>query len=130
MDGALIKDKTFGFYAIDRKRQQKSQTVDTGGVYPQFEGSFPAPFRDLLMVSKLVHHFNSAESLSFQASLQRNTSREGLRVDPNGALNAGCPAGAVPLACGTLQAPGSAFGKPTDICSLPRQLQLGVCVNF
>jgi len=81
--GPLIKEKTFGFYAIERNRQQKSQTIDTGGVYPQFEGSFVAPFRDLMMVGKLDHHFNSAESLSFRASFQRNTSREGLRVDPN-----------------------------------------------
>ena len=83
LGGALIKDKTFGFYAIERNRQQKAQTVDTGGVYPQFEGSFLAPFRDLLMVSKLDHHFDSSESLSLRASFQRNTSREGLRVDPN-----------------------------------------------
>src|SRR5467141_3253093 len=83
LGGALIKDKTFGFYAIERNRQQKSQTVDTGGVYPQFEGSSPAPFRDLLMVTKLDHHFNPAENLSLRATFQRNTSREGLRVDPN-----------------------------------------------
>ncbi len=83
LGGALVKDRTFGFYAIERNRQQKSQTVDTGGVYPQFEGSFPAPFRDLLMVTKLDHHFTVAESLSFRASFQRNTSREGLRIDPN-----------------------------------------------
>jgi outer membrane receptor protein involved in Fe transport len=81
--GALVKDKTFGFYAVERNRQQKSQTVDTGGIYPQFEGSFPAPFRDLLMVGKLDHHFSSSQSLSFRASFQRNTSQEGLRVDPN-----------------------------------------------
>jgi outer membrane receptor protein involved in Fe transport len=83
LGGPLVKDRTFGFYAIERNRQQKSQTVDTGGVYPQFEGSFPAPFRDLLMVTKLDHHFTTAESLSFRASFQRNTSREGLRIDPN-----------------------------------------------
>src|SRR5205807_8720920 len=28
-------------------------------------------------------HFDPSESLSFRASFQRNTSREGLRVDPN-----------------------------------------------
>ncbi len=83
LGGALVKDKTFGFYAIERNRQQKSQTVDTGGIYPQFEGSFPAPFRDLLMVTKLDHHFNQAETLSFRATFQRNKSTEGLRVDPN-----------------------------------------------
>jgi Carboxypeptidase regulatory-like domain/TonB dependent receptor len=81
--GALIKDKTFGFYAIERNRQQKSQTVDTGGIYPQFEGAFPAPFRDLLMVGKLDHHFTNAETFTFRGSFQRNTSREGLRIDPN-----------------------------------------------
>src|SRR5438128_3412743 len=81
--GPLIKDKTFGFYAIERNRQQKAQTIDTGGVYPQFEGSFAAPFRDLLMVGKLDHHFNPEETLSLRATFQRNTSREGLRIDPN-----------------------------------------------
>src|SRR6266436_1688937 len=91
LGGALIKDKTFGFYAIERNRQQKAQTVDTGGVYPQFEGSSPAPFRDLLMVTKLDHHFNQAETLSFRTSFQRNTSTEGLRVDPN-LLFGGSPA--------------------------------------
>ena len=92
LGGALVKDKTFGFYAIERNRQQKSQTVDTGGVYPQFEGAFPAPFRDLLMVTKLDNHFTATESLSFRASFQRNTSREGLRIDPN-LLFGGPPAG-------------------------------------
>jgi len=46
----------------------------------------------------------------------------------NGALNAGCAVG--PPACGTLRAPGPAFGKPSDIISPPRQLQLGVRVTF
>src|SRR5438270_4221763 len=91
LGGALIKDKTFGFYAIERNRQQKAQTVDTGGVYPQFEGSFPAPFRDLLMAAKLDHHFSPEETLSLRATFQRNTSREGLRVDPN-LLFGGSPA--------------------------------------
>src|SRR3989440_3625474 len=89
--GPFIKDKTFGFYAIERNRQQKAQTVDTGGVYPQFEGSFPAPFRDLLMAAKLDHHFSPEETLSLRATFQRNTSREGLRVDPN-LLFGGSPA--------------------------------------
>jgi hypothetical protein len=43
-------------------------------------------------------------------------------------LNAGC--GLLPPACGTLQNPGPQFGKPTDIISPPRQLQLGVRVSF
>jgi hypothetical protein len=81
--GPIIPDKTFGFFAVERNRQQKSQTVNTGGVFPQFEGSFPAPFRDLLMVAKLDHHVTPAHSLSFRSTFQRNSSREGLRIDPN-----------------------------------------------
>jgi len=79
----IIKDKTFGFFAIERNRQEKAQTVNTAGIFPQFEGSFPAPFRDLLMVSRLDHHFNRDHTFSFRATFQRNTSREGLRIDPN-----------------------------------------------
>jgi outer membrane receptor protein involved in Fe transport len=81
--GPIIKDKTFGFFAIERNRQEKAQTVNTAGVFPQFEGSFLAPFRDLLMVARLDHHFNPSQTASFRATFQRNTSREGLRIDPN-----------------------------------------------
>lgn len=81
--GPIIKDKTFGFFAIERNRQQRSQTISTGGIYPQFEGSFAAPFRDLLMVAKLDHRFHTNHALTFRASFQRNTSTEGLLVDPN-----------------------------------------------
>jgi hypothetical protein len=45
-----------------------------------------------------------------------------------GALNAGCTEG--PPACGTLASPGPAFGRPTDIVSPARQLQLGVRMVF
>jgi len=83
LGGPIVKDKTFGFFAIERNRQEKTQTINTGGVFPQFEGSFPAPFRDLLMVGKFDHHLNPAHTLSFRVAFQRNTSREGLRVDPN-----------------------------------------------
>src|SRR5438309_5638489 len=81
--GPIIHDKTFGFFAFERNRQQKSQTVNTGGVFPQFEGAFPAPFRDLLMVAKFDHHLNAAQTFSFRGTFQRNSSTEGLRIDPN-----------------------------------------------
>src|ERR1700730_13110675 len=81
--GPIIKDRTFGFFAVERNRQEKTQTVNTAGVFPQFEGSFPAPFRDLLMVGRLDHHLTPAHSLSFRSTFQRNSSREGLRIDPN-----------------------------------------------
>src|SRR5207248_633437 len=81
--GPIIPDKTFGFFAVERNRQQKSQTVNTGGVFPQFEGAFPAPFRDLLMVAKFDHHLNAAQTFSFRGTFQRNSSTEGLRIDPN-----------------------------------------------
>jgi len=45
--------------------------VNTAGIFPQFEGSFPAPFRDLLMVSRLDHHFNRDHTFSFRATFQR-----------------------------------------------------------
>src|SRR5438105_2384200 len=70
LGGALIKDKTFGFYAIERNRQQKSQTVDTGGVYPQFEGSSPAPFRDLLRVTKFNRFMNNLKPTSLGINLR------------------------------------------------------------
>src|SRR5713101_5985190 len=43
------------------------------------------------ILSSLDHHFTQAETVSFRASFQRNTSTEGLRVDPN-LLFGGSPA--------------------------------------
>ncbi|NDQ57641.1 MAG: TonB-dependent receptor [Acidipila sp.] len=83
LGGPIVLDKTFGFFAFERNRQQKSQTVNTAGIFPQFEGSFAAPLRDLLMVAKLDHHFNAAHSVSLRATFQRNSSKEGLLKDPN-----------------------------------------------
>jgi len=74
--------QTFGFMPLN-VTGRKDADGEYGRSVSTFEGSFPAPFRDLLMVSKFDHHFNSAQSLSFRASFQRNTSREGLRIDPN-----------------------------------------------
>ena len=46
-----------------------------------------------------------------------------------GTLNAGCGA-LLPPVCGTLQNPGSQFGKPSDIIAPARQFQLGLRVTF
>jgi hypothetical protein len=81
--GPLARDKTFGFFAVERNEQDRTQTVTTRGVFPQFEGAFEAPFRDLMLVGKLDHHFDDRHSASLRVSFQRNTSREGLRNDPN-----------------------------------------------
>ena len=81
--GPLSRDKTFGFFAVEGNHQDKTQTVTTQGVFPQFEGSFDAPFRDVMVVGKLDHHWSPAHAVSLRASFQRNTSREGLRNDPN-----------------------------------------------
>jgi len=74
---------------------RKSPNREHRGIFPQFEGSFPAPFRDLLMVSRLDHHFNRNHTFSFRTTFQRNTSREGLRIDPNISVG-GAPATALP----------------------------------
>jgi outer membrane receptor protein involved in Fe transport len=84
--GPIVRDRTFGFFALERNRQEKTQTVTTQGVFPQYEGAFDAPFRDLMLVARIDHRVNAAHSLVFRGAFQRNTSREGLRVDPNIAI--------------------------------------------
>jgi hypothetical protein len=78
--------------------------------------SRPFKIGERVEISPTVDMFNVANHPNFDAESY------------NGALNAGCSVG--PPTCGTLQAPGSAFGKPSDIISPARQLQLGVRVTF
>jgi hypothetical protein len=78
--------------------------------------SRPFKIKERLTISPTVDMFNVVNHANFDAESYVGT------------LNAGCSVG--PPACGTMQNPGSEFGKPTDIISPPRQLQLGVRATF
>jgi hypothetical protein len=78
--------------------------------------SRPFKIKERLTISPTVDLFNVVNHANFDAESYVGT------------LNAGCSVG--PPACGTMQNPGSEFGKPTDIISPPRQLQLGVRATF
>ena len=42
--GAIVKDKSHFYVAFERTDQEAAFTVNTGGVFPEFEGAFPREF--------------------------------------------------------------------------------------
>ena len=49
--GAIVKDKSHIYVAFERTDQQEAFTVNTGGVFPEFDGAFPREFyRNLFSV--------------------------------------------------------------------------------
>ncbi|HWH57066.1 MAG TPA: TonB-dependent receptor [Terriglobales bacterium] len=88
--GPLKKDKIFGFVAFEDHRELDTGIVNTRGVYPQFDGNVPLPFRRDFVTAKLdvspteknhffyrfnIDNFNAAENVG------------GIRVESNGENN-------------------------------------------
>jgi Carboxypeptidase regulatory-like domain/TonB dependent receptor len=51
--GPIIKDRLFGFAAFEDHHESDVGIVNTNGIYPQYEGSFPLPFRRDFVTAKL-----------------------------------------------------------------------------
>lgn len=81
--GPIIKNRAFFFFAYERVNEDTSGFVETGGLYPDFEGSFPTPFDDTLGLVRGDFQINQNQSLSVRYSHQGNDVIEQLIVDPN-----------------------------------------------
>lgn len=81
--GPMKKNKSFFFVSYQRTNEDTSGFVDTGGIYPQFEGSFPTPLDDTLFLARTDFNINPAQSLNVRYSHQGNDVTEQLIVDPN-----------------------------------------------
>lgn len=81
--GPIQKSKAFFFTSYQRTNEDTSGFVETGGIYPDFEGSFPTPFDDTLVLARTDVQLNDAQSLNVRYSHQGNDVTEQLIVDPN-----------------------------------------------
>jgi hypothetical protein len=81
--GPIVKNRAFFFFSYERTNEDTSGFVQTGGLYPDFEGSFPTPFDDTLALARGDFQINDNHSLSVRYSHQGNDVIEQLIVDPN-----------------------------------------------
>src|SRR5262249_39656192 len=81
--GPIQKDKTFFFLSYQRTNEDTSGFVDTGGIYPQFEGSFPTPLDDTLFLARTDFNISDKQTLNVRYAHQGNDVTEQLIVDPN-----------------------------------------------
>src|SRR5207247_7314469 len=52
--GPIAKDKAHFFAAVERAKADAFQPVNTGGLFPQFDGSFATQYTENLLTGKLT----------------------------------------------------------------------------
>jgi outer membrane receptor protein involved in Fe transport len=64
--GPIIKDKTHYFFAIERTDEDVPFTVATGGIWPQYDGTYIAEQVRWVYTGKVDHQLNANQSLFFR----------------------------------------------------------------
>jgi hypothetical protein len=85
--GPVKKDKFFLFGAFEDHHERDTGIVNTNGIYPQFEGNFPLPFRRDFVTAKADYNINNEHRLSFRFNLDDFNAAEnvgGIRAFSNG----------------------------------------------
>jgi len=87
LGGPIKKDRLFLFGAFEDHHEVDSGIVNTNGIYPQFEGSFPLPFRRDFVTTKADYVINNQHRLSYRFNLDDFNAAEnvgGIRALSNG----------------------------------------------
>jgi hypothetical protein len=72
--GPIIKDKIHFFATAERLERPTSYVIDTGGIYPEFDGqAVPTPFKDNLLTAKASADINARQFLQVRYGYQRNS---------------------------------------------------------
>lgn len=68
LGGPIIKNKTHYFLAVERTDENQFFTVNAGGRWPQYEGTFKSDQYRWTYTAKVDHQLNEAQSVFFRAS--------------------------------------------------------------
>ena len=71
--GPVAKDKSHFFLAVERTQQDKTQTVNTQGLFPSQDGVFAVPYRENLFTVKSTTNLNAAQYLSVRYARNNNS---------------------------------------------------------
>jgi hypothetical protein len=73
LGGPIRKDKTHFFLSFERIRQDTTQSVDTGGLFPEKDGVFGLPYRENVSIAKVTHQVNPSHFLSLRYGFNDNS---------------------------------------------------------
>src|SRR6185295_3582727 len=62
--GPLVLNKLHYFAAFERTQQDNFQSVNTKGLYPQYDGIFALPYRENLVTTKVTANLNAQNYLA------------------------------------------------------------------
>jgi outer membrane receptor protein involved in Fe transport len=79
--GPIAKDKAHFFAAIERTQQDKTQAVNTSGLFPSKDGIFAVPYRENLFTGKVTANVNPAQYLAVRYA--RNNNSQPYNAAPN-----------------------------------------------
>ncbi len=83
--GPIAKDKAHFFLAVERTQQDKSQAVNTQGLFPSQDGIFPVPYRENLFTGKVTTNLNASQYLSVRYA--RNNNSQPYGAAPNSTVD-------------------------------------------
>jgi carboxypeptidase family protein/TonB-dependent receptor-like protein len=77
LGGPIRKDKTHFFLSFERIQQDTTQSVDTGGLFPEKDGVFGLPYRENISVAKVTHQLDPSHFLSVRYGFNDNSNAYG-----------------------------------------------------
>jgi hypothetical protein len=79
LGGPIRKDKVHFFLSFERNRQDTTQPVDTGGLFPEKDGVFPVRYREGIFVGKVTSQIGARHNLSLRYAFNANRQPYGAR---------------------------------------------------
>ncbi|HET6955868.1 MAG TPA: TonB-dependent receptor [Vicinamibacterales bacterium] len=83
--GPILKDQAHFFVAVERTNQDKTQAVNTQGLFPDQDGVFAVPYRETPFSGKVTANLNANQFLSVRYG--RDTNSQPYNAAPNSTYN-------------------------------------------
>jgi hypothetical protein len=71
--GPIVKDQAHFFFAVERTNQDKTQAVNTQGLFPSKDGIFAVPYRETPFSGKVTANLNANQFLSVRYGRDMNS---------------------------------------------------------
>jgi outer membrane receptor protein involved in Fe transport len=94
LGGPIVHDKTHFFAAYEGTKEQQNFTINTGGIWPQYEGVFPSKQKRWTYNAKIDHQLSASQSVFFRWGAEdeyRPIITTGGRTTPSASFDFGVP---------------------------------------
>jgi outer membrane receptor protein involved in Fe transport len=78
--GPIARDRAHFFGAFERTQQDTFQVVDTRGLFPEFDGPQPTPYRENLFTGKMTTNITPSQYLAVRYGFNNNSQPYGARA--------------------------------------------------